>query len=55
MIEIVKAVTSGIYEYEAAVALLMDRFGLSEADARAQLGTPNRSTQVIERSKELGV
>lgn len=40
MIEIVKAVSSGVYDLDAAVALVMDRFGLSEEQARAQLGTP---------------
>lgn len=44
MIEIVKAVASGLYDLDAAVALVQDRFGLSEEEARAQLGTPNVPT-----------
>jgi hypothetical protein len=40
MIEIVKAVSSGIYELEAAVALVADRFGVTEEEARKQLGNP---------------
>jgi hypothetical protein len=44
MIEIVKAVASGLYDLDAAVALVQDRFGLTEEDARAQLGTPNIPT-----------
>lgn len=41
MIEIAKAVASGLYDLDAAVALVSDRFGLSEEQARKQLGTPN--------------
>jgi hypothetical protein len=40
MIEIVKAVSSGVYDLEAAVALVADRFGISEDSARRQLGSP---------------
>ena len=40
LIEVVKAVASGVYDLDAAVNLLMDRFGLTEEQARAQLGTP---------------
>ncbi len=40
MIEIAKAVASGLYDLEAAVALVSDRFGLTEEQARKQLGTP---------------
>lgn len=40
MIEIVKAVSSGIYELDAAVALVADRFGISEEEARRQIGNP---------------
>lgn len=40
MIEIAKAVASGLYDLEAAVALVSDRFGISEEEARKQLGTP---------------
>jgi hypothetical protein len=41
MIEIAKAVASGLYDLEAAVALVADRFGISEEEARRQLGSPN--------------
>lgn len=41
MIEIAKAVASGLYDLDAAVALVSDRFGISEEDARKQLGTPS--------------
>jgi hypothetical protein len=40
MIEIAKAVASGLYDLEAAIALVSDRFGLTEEEARKQLGTP---------------
>lgn len=40
MIEIVKAVAEGVYDLEAAIALVQDRFGLSYDDAKKQLGTP---------------
>lgn len=40
MVEIAKAVASGLYDLEAAVALVADRFGLTEEEARKQLGTP---------------
>lgn len=40
MIEIVKAVSSGMYDLEAAIALAMDRFGLTYEQAKAQIGTP---------------
>ncbi len=40
MIEIVKAVASGVYDLDAAVALVSQRFGISEEQARLQLGTP---------------
>jgi hypothetical protein len=42
LIEVVKAVASGVYDLEAAVALLQDRFGLTEEEARRQLGTPQQ-------------
>ena len=42
MIEIVKAVSSGIYDYDAAVALVVQRFGLSDEEARKQLGSPKK-------------
>lgn len=48
MIEIVKAVASGVYDLEAAVALVTQRFGVSEDEARKQLGTP----QIITNSGE---
>lgn len=41
MIEIAKAVASGLYDLDAAVALVSDRFGISEDEARKQLGTPS--------------
>lgn len=40
MIEIAKAVASGLYDLDAAVALVSSRFGISEEEARKQLGTP---------------
>jgi len=40
MIEIVKAVASGVYDLEAAVSLVAQRFGITEEEARKQLGTP---------------
>lgn len=40
MIEIAKAVASGLYDLDAAVALVASRFGISEQEARRQLGTP---------------
>jgi hypothetical protein len=40
MIEIVKAVASGVYDLEAAIALVSQRFGISPEEARKQLGTP---------------
>lgn len=41
MIEIAKAVASGLYDLNAAVALVADRFNISEEEARRQIGTPN--------------
>lgn len=49
IIEVVKAVSSGVYDLEAAVRLVMDRFGLTEDEARAQLGTP----KVVQTQEEL--
>jgi hypothetical protein len=43
MIEIAKAVASGLYDLDAAVALVADRFAISEEEARRQLGSPNIS------------
>lgn len=43
MIEIAKAVASGLYDLDAAVALVSDRFGITEEEARKQLGTPQLS------------
>lgn len=40
MIEIVKAVAEGVYDLEAAIALVQDRFGLTYDEAKKQLGTP---------------
>ncbi|MCW3466504.1 hypothetical protein [Chitinophaga nivalis] len=55
MIEIAKAVASGLYDLEAAVALIADRFGISEAEARKQLGTPQveNSEQQIDKIAQL--
>lgn len=44
MIEIAKAVASGLYDLDAAVALVADRFNISEEEARRQIGTPNIAT-----------
>jgi hypothetical protein len=49
IIEIVKAVSSGVYDLEAAIQMVMDRFGLTYEQAKAQLGTP----QVIKTKEEL--
>ena len=49
IIEIVKAVSSGVYDLEAAIQMVMDRFGLTYEQAKAQLGTP----QVIKTEEEL--
>lgn len=46
MIEIVKAVSSGVYDLDAAIALVSQRFGISEEEARKQLGTPAIITSV---------
>ena len=40
MLEIVKAVAEGYYEIDAAVALAAQRFGISEDEARKQIGNP---------------
>lgn len=42
MLEIVKAVASGLYDLEAAAALVSDRFGVSVEEARNQLGIPKQ-------------
>jgi len=42
MIEIAKAVAAGLYDLDAAVALVQDRFQLTEEEARRQLGTPQQ-------------
>ncbi len=44
IIEVVKAVSSGVYDLEAATALVMDRFGLTYEQAKQQLGTPQQVT-----------
>jgi hypothetical protein len=51
MIEIAKAVASGLYDLDAAVALVSDRFGISEEDARKQLGTPSVVNSETELNK----
>lgn len=55
MIEIAKAVASGLYDLDAAVALVADRFGISEEMARKQLGTPNiqNTDSAIEKVAQL--
>lgn len=55
MIEIAKAVASGLYDLDAAVALVSNRFGITEEEAKRQLGTPNisDSTQQIEKVAKL--
>ena len=54
MIEIAKAVASGLYDLDAAVALVSDRFGISEDDARKQLGTPSiQGDTAIEKVTQL--
>jgi hypothetical protein len=55
MIEIVKAVASGLYDLDAAVSLVMDRFGLTEEQAKAQLGTPNATASVVEGVQDLNL
>lgn len=44
MVEIAKAVASGLYDLDAAIALVSDRFGLTEEEARKQLGTPQMAS-----------
>jgi hypothetical protein len=44
MVEIAKAVASGLYDLDAAIALVSDRFGLTEEEARKQLGSPQLIT-----------
>ena len=48
MIEIVKAVASGVYDLDAAVSLVSQRFGITEEEARKQLGTP----QIIQSEQQ---
>ena len=51
MIEIAKAIASGLYDLDAGVALVQDRFGLTEEEARKQLGTPSLITSEAELNK----
>jgi hypothetical protein len=51
MIEIVKAVASGVYDLEAAVSLVAQRFGITEEEARKQLGTPQTIQSEAQASK----
>lgn len=55
MIEIVKAVASGVYDLDAAVSMVSQRFGISEEEARKQLGTPQliQSDQQAEKVAKL--
>lgn len=55
MIEIVKAVASGVYDLDAAVSLVSQRFGISEDEARKQLGTPQlvTSTEQVDKIAQL--
>jgi hypothetical protein len=55
MIEIAKAVASGLYDLDAAIALVSNRFGISEEEAKRQLGTPNisDSTNQIDKVAKL--
>lgn len=55
MIEIAKAVASGLYYLEAAVALVSSRVGISEEEARKQIGTPTIPTVTDEGVTKLGV
>lgn len=45
MIEIIKAISSGIYERDAAVQLVMERFGLTQEQAERQVGNPKVITK----------
>lgn len=51
MVEIAKAVASGVYDLDAAIALVSDRFGLTEEEARKQLGTPQMVQSVEQADK----
>jgi len=51
IIEIVKAVSSGVYDLEAAIQMVMDRFGLTYEQAKAQLGTPQIITSEAQLDK----
>lgn len=51
MIEISKAVASGLYDLDAAIALVSDRFGLTPEEARRQLGTPQMVTNTADVQK----
>lgn len=51
MIAIVNAVAAGTYDLDAAVALVAQRFGISEEEARKQLGTPKVITSQAEADK----
>ena len=53
MIEIAKAVASGLYDLDAAVALVSDRFGLTEEQARRQLGTPQLNQVEVQKTVDL--
>lgn len=46
-----KAVSSGVYDLEAAIQMVMDRFGLTYEQAKAQLGTPQIITNEAQLDK----
>jgi hypothetical protein len=53
MIEIVKAVASGVYSREAAAKLIADRFGITEEEALEQLGNPTVNADEVEKVVKL--
>jgi len=49
MIEVVKAVASGVYDRTAAAKLISDRFGITEEQALEQLGFPSVTPQEVKK------
>jgi hypothetical protein len=47
IIEIAKAVASGLYDLEAGIALISSLYGISIEEAKQWLGTPNISSQEV--------